>query len=45
MYRKFYFNLAAPIYVEQMKIKLSERYLFNLIKYFITKIETPLTTT
>ena len=29
MYRKFYVKLAAPIYLEQ--IKLSERYLFNLI--------------
>ena len=29
MYRKFNVKLVAPIYFEQ--IKLSERYLFNLI--------------
>ena len=39
MYRKFDVKLVAPIYFEQ--IKLSERHLFNLIKYFIAKIVTP----
>ena len=39
IYRRFNVKLVAPIYFEQ--IKLSKRYLFNLIQYFIAKIVTP----